>query len=107
MDKIIYSKRYPLMERIAEVQRSKNKIINQKEWKQFIQTAIAFSESYKQGIEITENRPFLWIELFLTDHFFVDEGKKQLETLFVNANRVDLAQRKNDVMVSFHYYINE
>ncbi|MBQ9953033.1 MAG: hypothetical protein IJO92_01710 [Clostridia bacterium] len=107
MDRIIYTKRYPLKERIAEVQKSKNKIINQREWEQFIQAAIDFSERYEQGIEITENRPFLWIELFLTDHFFVDEGKKLLEMLFVNANRVDLAQRKNDVMINFHYYINE
>ncbi len=75
MDIIIYTKRYPLKERIAEVQKSKNKIINQREWEQFIQAAIDFSELYEQGIEITENRPFLWIELFLTDHFFVDEGK--------------------------------
>ena len=106
-DKIIYTKRFPLRERIAEVQKWDHQMIDQKEWERLIQAAIDFSESYKQGIEITERRPFLWIELFLTDHFFVDEGKKQLEMLFVNANRVDLAQRKNDVMVNFHYYLNE
>lgn len=107
MERIIYTKRFPLQERVAEMQKSENKKIDQKEWERLMQVAISFSESYKQGIEITERRPFLWIELFLTDHFFVDNGKKQLEDLFVNANRVDLAQRKNDVMVNFHYYLNE
>ena len=107
VDRIIYTKRFPLRERVAEVQKSKNKMLDQNEWERLIQVAIDFSESYEQGIEIIERRPFLWIELFLTDHFFVDNGKKQLEELFVNANRVDLAQRKNDVMLNFHYYINE
>ena len=105
MERIIYTKRFPLRERIAEVQNSENKTIEQNEWERLMQVAIHFSESYEQGIEITERRPFLWIELFLTDHFFVDNGKKQLEELFVKANRVDLAQRKKDVILSFHYYL--
>ena len=107
MDRIIYTKRFPLRKRVAEVQKSKNKMLDQNEWERLIQVAIDFSESYEQGIEIIERRPFLWIELFLTDHFFVDNGKKQLEELFVNANRVDLAQRKNDVIISFHYYLKK
>lgn len=107
MDRIIYTKRFPLRERVAEVQKSKNKMLDQNEWERLIQVAIDFSESYEQGIDIIERRPFLWIELFLTDHFFVDNGKKQLEELFVNANRVDLAQRKNDVSINFHYYLKK
>lgn len=107
MDQIIYSKRFPLKERFPKMQKDENKEINSGEWERLKQVAIDFSEGYEQGIEITERRPFLWIDLFLTDNFFVDTGKKQLEDLFINANRVDLSQRKNDVIITFHYYLEK
>lgn len=107
MERILYTKRFPLKERSAEIQKGENRVMNREEFARLMQTAISFSEAYEQGIEITERKPFIWIELFLTDHFFMDEGKRQLEELLLKANRVDLAQCRDRVMVSFHYMIAE
>ena len=105
MYKEIYSKEFPLKERVAETQKEKPKIIDWSERDSIIKLAIDFSEAYEQGIEITEQEPYLWIELFLTDHFFADEGKEQLTILFTKANRVDLSQLTNKVGLCFQFIL--
>ena len=101
----IYSKRYGLVERRLEKWEDGTIPLSAEETKKIIVTAIEFSKRYKQGIDIIERENELTVDLYLTDHFFMGQGRAELAYLFQKAKRVDLSLGREDVLFNFYFNV--
>ncbi len=105
MRRVIYRKQYDLAERKAEWMQEDGRVISNRVKELLIDSAVRFSKRYQQGIEIAEEGEEMSIDLYLTDHFFMGDGKAELTRLFIWANRVDLSLGSEDVLINFYFKI--